>query len=198
MVEMASQITSLAIVYSIVYSDADQRKHQSSTSLAFVRGIHRGPVNSSHKWPVTRKMFPFDDVIMWRWGSHTHMILIGPTIERYGYEAEFVIGITLVNNQTTSVTMFVITSDLQTLQPLNQNARRLAYIYIYIYTFDRLTIQYHSYSGGFVIAIYVDQQRWPTFWGLTTVTTNVHDLVGFIVHIIHMKHDFDVLRMVDT
>ena len=61
---MASQITCLTIVYSTVYSDADQRKHQSSASLAFVRGIHRGPVNSPHKWPVTRKMFPFDDVIM--------------------------------------------------------------------------------------------------------------------------------------
>ena len=61
---IASLITSLTIVYSIVYSDADQRKHQSSASLAFVRGIHRGPVNSPHKWPVTRKMFPFDDVIM--------------------------------------------------------------------------------------------------------------------------------------
>ena len=61
---IASQITSLTIVYSSVYSDADQRKHQSSASLAFVRGIHRGPVNSPHKWPVTRKMFPFDDVIM--------------------------------------------------------------------------------------------------------------------------------------
>ena len=45
-------------------SDADQRKHQSSASLAFVRGIHRGLVNSPHKWPVTRKMFPFDDIIM--------------------------------------------------------------------------------------------------------------------------------------
>ena len=64
---IASQITSLTIVYSIVYSDADQRKHQSSASLAFVWGIHRGPVNSPHKWPVTRKMFPFDDVIMLRW-----------------------------------------------------------------------------------------------------------------------------------
>ena len=62
--EIASQITSLTIVYSAVYLDADQRKHQSSASLAFVRGIHRGPVNSPHKWPVTRKMFPFDDVIM--------------------------------------------------------------------------------------------------------------------------------------
>ena len=61
---MASQITSLAIVYSTVYSGADKRKHQSSASLAFVWGIHRGPVNSPHKWPVTREMFPFDDVIM--------------------------------------------------------------------------------------------------------------------------------------
>ena len=61
---IASQITSLTIVYSIVYSGTDQRKHQSSASLAFVRGIHRGPVNSPHKGPVTRKMFPFDDVIM--------------------------------------------------------------------------------------------------------------------------------------
>ena len=61
---MASQNTSLTIVYITVYSGADQRKHQSSASLAFVRGIHRWPVNSPHKWPVTRKMFPFDDVIM--------------------------------------------------------------------------------------------------------------------------------------
>ena len=61
---IASQITSLTIVYSIVYSDADQRNHQSSASLAFVWGIHRGPVNFPHKWPVTRKMFPFDGVII--------------------------------------------------------------------------------------------------------------------------------------
>ena len=59
---MASQITSLTIAYSTVYSDADQRKPQSSASLSFVRGIHRGPVNSPHKGPVTRKMF--DNVIM--------------------------------------------------------------------------------------------------------------------------------------
>ena len=61
---IASQITSLAIVYSTLYSGADQRKFQSSASLAFVRGIHRWPVNSPHKGSVTRKMFPFDDVIM--------------------------------------------------------------------------------------------------------------------------------------
>ena len=61
---MASQIISLTTVYSTVYSGADQRKHQSSASLAIVRGNHRWPVNSPRKWPVTRKMFPFDDVIM--------------------------------------------------------------------------------------------------------------------------------------
>ena len=61
---IASQITNLMIVYSVVYSDADQRKHQSSASLAFVREIHRGPVHSPHKCPITRIMFPFDDVIM--------------------------------------------------------------------------------------------------------------------------------------
>ena len=61
---LASQITSLTIVYSTIYSGADQSKHQSSASLAFVWGIHRGPVKSPHIWPVTRKMFPFDDVIM--------------------------------------------------------------------------------------------------------------------------------------
>ena len=61
---IASQITGLTIVYSTVYSGVDQRKHESSASLAFVRVIHRRPVNSPHKWPVTRKMFPFDDVIM--------------------------------------------------------------------------------------------------------------------------------------
>ena len=61
---IVSQITSLTIGNSTVYSDAGQRKHQSSAPMAFVRGIHRGPVNSPHKWPVTRRMFPFDDVIM--------------------------------------------------------------------------------------------------------------------------------------
>ena len=83
MAAMASQITSLTIVYSTVYSDANQSKHQSSASLAFVRGIHRGPVNSPHKGPVTGKMFPFDDVIMWTWiliikirGSQNRLIFV--------------------------------------------------------------------------------------------------------------------------
>ena len=60
---MASQITGVTTIYSTVYSDADQRKLQSSATLAFVMGIHQWPV-TPHKWPVTRKMFPFDDVFM--------------------------------------------------------------------------------------------------------------------------------------
>ena len=61
---IGSQITSLASVYPTVHTGTDQRKHESSASLAFVRRIHRWPVNSPHKGPVTRKLFPFDDVIM--------------------------------------------------------------------------------------------------------------------------------------
>ena len=45
-------------------SGVDQRKHQSYVSLPYGWGIIRWPMNSQHKWPVTRKMFPFDDVIM--------------------------------------------------------------------------------------------------------------------------------------
>ena len=73
MTMLASQITSLPVVCSIVYSDVNQRKHQSSASLAFVREIHRGPVNFPHKWPVTRKMFPFDDVIMMSFKVSLHI-----------------------------------------------------------------------------------------------------------------------------
>ena len=62
---MVSQITSLAIVYSTVYSGTDERKHQSSASRAFVGVIHQWPVNSPHKGRVTWKMLPFDVVIMW-------------------------------------------------------------------------------------------------------------------------------------
>ena len=67
---MASQITSRTIVYQTIYSMSDQRKHQSSASLAIVRRIHRWTVNSPDKRPVRRKMFPFDDVIM-GWNVYT-------------------------------------------------------------------------------------------------------------------------------
>ena len=61
---MASQITGVSSVCSTVCSGADQRKYQSCASLDIMRGIHQSPVDSPHKRLVTRKMFPFDDVIM--------------------------------------------------------------------------------------------------------------------------------------
>ena len=73
---MVFQITSLSIVCSTFYSGANQRKHQSSASLAFVRGIHRSPVNPPHKRPVTWKMFSFDDVIMHPKISTQHMVRV--------------------------------------------------------------------------------------------------------------------------
>ena len=76
MIAIASQITSLTIVYSIVHSGTDQRKHQSSASLAFVRGIHRGPVNSH----AQRASYAENVSIWWRhhdgpapaWYRHRH------------------------------------------------------------------------------------------------------------------------------
>ena len=85
---MGSQITNLTIVYSTVYSDADQRKLQNSASLAFGRGLHRGPVNSPHKWPITRKMFPFDDVTM-EPGDLLTVIPIGPGVKFIMWTAGF-------------------------------------------------------------------------------------------------------------
>ena len=63
-IAMASQITGVSIVYLTFSTSANQIKHQSFASLAFVRGIHRWQENSPHKGPVTRKMIPFDDIIM--------------------------------------------------------------------------------------------------------------------------------------
>ena len=86
---MASQITSLTIVYSAVYSGADQSKHQSSASLAFVRGIHRGPVDSLHKWPVTWQMFPFDDVIMTTASGGINTLLFNPILPLFMFYQTF-------------------------------------------------------------------------------------------------------------
>ena len=68
MTAMASQITGVSSVCSTLGSAMDQRRHQSSASLAFVRGIHPWLVNFPHKRPVTRKMFPLDDIFMPRLG----------------------------------------------------------------------------------------------------------------------------------
>ena len=82
---MGSQITSLTIVYSTVYSSAGQRKHEASASLAFVWGIHRSPVNSPHKGPIMRKIFSFDDVIMHSHAPTNGDVWIIPSFRISGY-----------------------------------------------------------------------------------------------------------------
>ena len=75
---LASQITYMTIVWSTACSGIDQRKHQSSASLAFVKGIHQWLVDSPHKGPVTWEMCPFDVIMskmndkymhQWTWPS---------------------------------------------------------------------------------------------------------------------------------
>ena len=88
MTMLASQITSITVVYSIVYSGVNQRKHQSSASLTFVR---ESPVNFPHKWPVTRKMFPFDDVIMIFMGYTIHVL-------RYEFRWRLLLHLLLAND----------------------------------------------------------------------------------------------------
>ena len=63
---IASQITSLTIVY----SDADQRKHQSSASLAFVQEIHCWPVDSPHKGPASNT----ENISIW-WRHHVFIYI---------------------------------------------------------------------------------------------------------------------------
>ena len=71
---MTSQITCISIVCWTVCSGADQIKHQISTSPDLVRGIHRWSLDSPHKGPVKRKMFPFDDVMTYRQLFYTHLL----------------------------------------------------------------------------------------------------------------------------
>ena len=86
---MASQIFGVSVFYSTVCSGAYQTKHQSFASLAFVTGIHRWSVNSPYKGPVTRNMFPFDDVIMMTKYFGTKYLLVHATTileHTVGYE----------------------------------------------------------------------------------------------------------------
>ena len=95
---MASQITSLTIVYWTVYSEADQRKHQSSASLAFVRGIHR--------WPTQMASSAENVSIWWRHhGAHKSSVKwvpVGPGVLRW---CSVVDGWLRVNSHSTLLTL---------------------------------------------------------------------------------------------
>ena len=85
MAAMVSQITGISTIRSNISWGAHQIKHQSSVLLAFVREIYRWPVYFPLTGPVTRKIFPFDDVIMWDYEFHTtlDMATSNPSDRKY-------------------------------------------------------------------------------------------------------------------
>ena len=111
---IASQITIVSIIYSAVCSGADQRKHQNSVSQAFVRGIHRWPMNSPHIGPVTPKMLPFDDVIMSRVQSlcNTQLLWMSCCL-KYRVPIHYAISkISVIWYQKSSVRMFEVSVEV--------------------------------------------------------------------------------------
>ena len=135
MTTMASQITSLAVVHSIVYSGADQRKHQSSASLTgLCAGNSPGLVNSPHKGPVTRKMFPFDDVIMFL--AHTiemHVLWLKTVCSKCNLQCDSFIF------KITAMMAFIITSSY--IETISSSQAQM----IHAYTEYCQLISYHSH-----------------------------------------------------
>ena len=87
---MASQITGVSIVCWTVCSGTDQRKYKSSALLAFMEGIHRRPVDSSHKGPLTRKCIylmasPWCRLYAMWWGSHIPALSFKHNTNGYRY-----------------------------------------------------------------------------------------------------------------
>ena len=117
MTTIASLITSLTIVYSTVYSDADQRKHQSPASLAFVWGIHRRPVNSPHKWPVTRKMFPFDDEFVFLWWPTSTILKTAKSLVSIFIYKSLGVGLRFWRSRTVWVNFIVIEGNFENFAP---------------------------------------------------------------------------------
>ena len=134
-----SQITGVSVVHSTVCLGVDQRKHQSSASLAFVRGIHRWSVNSPHKGPVTRKIIPFDDVIMRTCYANGLYHL-----DRKRNPVDAMLFLELMDSVTPQITIQIKTRYLSSFMKVaDQNVliwrlfsqpRRQAYVYYYIWS----------------------------------------------------------------
>ena len=163
MTTMTSQITSLTAVYSIVYSDADHRKHQSSASLAFERGIHRGPVNSPHKWPVTRKIFPFDDVIM-----HSPRPFSSP----------WILPLTPLRQRILSASVPPARTPTYLLN--DETALQSSTLFLNIFSFVMIKANPIAFDPGFVkvFTLYVHLNICATFWPLPPSSGDVITLVG--------------------
>ena len=155
---MASQITSPMIVYSTVYSGTDQRKYQILTSLAFVRGIHRSPVNSPHKGPVTRKMFPLDDVIIIAhhvviaWLTHRNVLTTCMARDEYYCVSMTVVKYTKPIRRTKSSYLihWIFYQYIAMLHPSNKNGKTVLYMsyvwYIKAYSMAICATKYVRYQ----------------------------------------------------
>ena len=177
----ASQITSLTSVYAIVYSGTDQRKHQSSASLAFVRGIHRRPVNSPHKWPVTRKIFPFDDVIM------NFCLLNVRTLQSICDIPDFSFNIPVVEHRGTTPTIFLHNraQDLWSDQ-LCGRIRSIKYL-ICIVKYDASKKRIISLGTNLSQLIYHTRFKTPTKLSMNITATKCYDCytTGYLIKYAH-------------
>ena len=173
MITMASQITSLRIVYSIDYSGADQRKHQGSASLAFVRGIHRWPVISPHKWQVTRKTFPFDDVIMI--GAILHIWQIPVLRISRDCPSSSPTKLSTQRHHYSDVIMITMASQITSLR--------------IVYSIDYSGADQRKHQGSASLAFVRGIHRWPVIsphkWQVTRKTFPFDDviMIGAILHI---------------
>ena len=113
MITMASQISSLTVVYSTAYSDADQRKYQSSTSLAFVWGIHRD------RWiPAQRASYAAIVPIWWRhhvktkwiWYKYnTHELVLTTAIQYTAHYIDISLSLSqIINKQDFVVAILIV------------------------------------------------------------------------------------------
>ena len=109
MTTIASQITSLTVVYSIVYSGADQRKHQSSASLAFVRGIHRDRWIPRTKGQLRGKCF---HLMTSSWHPSKMVICSYLSIPWHQYHFSDVI-MNVIGSQITSLTIVYSTAQIK-------------------------------------------------------------------------------------
>ena len=187
---IASQITSLTIVFSSVYSGADQRKRQNSASLAFVRGIHRGPVNSPHKGPVTRKML----LTIALGGSHVY-VCIGcwqQIIKRY-------IAFSQTNNRhsawiayTVNVTYYK--GEVTMSQPNNIYALHIFFFPVLHINVPALSgrLEYHTYNllmaaPDSLTAVPAKFLTWPLTISVYHVAPTIHYCQQCIIHMVTTK-----------
>ena len=86
-----------------------RRRWKKTSKLHVTGGIHRWPVNSPHKWPVTRKMLPFDDVIMFCYTNRVIFITTSTTIKFFTLKYIAMCGYVKPScKYTTHLTLFVM------------------------------------------------------------------------------------------